>query len=117
MSVYVDLQRATAVLNAETEDQSRDEEDRIQNDAENADAQLALRAPDSRSDAAENAINIRLSGNPDLGRLTAAQIHRLEQGFSASRHRRPTHTSELRQPGSALCRTCEVIAPARKQPC
>ena len=81
MSVYVDLQRATAVLNAETEDQSRDEEDRIQNDAENAGAQLALRSPDSRSDAAENAINTRLSGNPDLGRLTPTQIDRLEQGF------------------------------------
>jgi hypothetical protein len=81
MSVYADLQRATAVLNAETEDQSRDEEDRIQNEAENADAQLALRSPDSRSEAAENAINIRLSGNPDLRRLTPAQIDRLEQGF------------------------------------
>lgn len=81
ISVYADLQRATAVLNAETEDQSRDEEDRIQSEAENADAQLALRSPDSRSDAAENAINTRLSGNPDLGRLTPAQIDRLEQGF------------------------------------
>jgi hypothetical protein len=81
MSVYADLQRATAVLNAETEDQSRDEEDRIQNEAENADAQLALRALDSRSEAAENAINTRLSGNPDLRRLTPAQVDRLEQGF------------------------------------
>jgi hypothetical protein len=81
MSVYADLQRATAVLSAETEDQSRDEEDRIQNEAENADAQLALRSPDSRSEAAENAINTRLSGNPDLSRLMPAQTDRLELGF------------------------------------
>jgi hypothetical protein len=81
MAVYADLQRATAVLNTETEDQSRDEEDRIQNEAENADAQLALRSADSRPEAAENAINARLSGNPDLARLTPAQIDRLELGF------------------------------------
>ena len=81
MSVYAELQMATAVLNSETDDQSRDEEDRIQNEAENADAQLALRSLDSRSEAAENAINARLSGNPDLARLMPAQIDRLEQGF------------------------------------
>ena len=81
MSVYADLQRATAVLNTETEDQSRTEEDRIQNEAENTDARLALRSADSRPEAAENAINLRLSGNPDLARLTPAQIDRLELGF------------------------------------
>ena len=80
-SVYADLQRATSVLNAETESQSREEEDRIQNEAESADAQLALRSPDSRSEAAENEINSRLSGNPDLKQLTPSQIDRLEQGF------------------------------------
>jgi hypothetical protein len=31
---------------------------------------------------AENAINTRLSGNPDLSRLTPAQTDRLEQGFA-----------------------------------
>ena len=44
-------------------------------------AQMASSSPDSRSEAAENAINTRLSGNPDLRRLTPAQIDRLEQGF------------------------------------
>jgi hypothetical protein len=72
ISVYAELQRATAVLNAETEDQSRDEEDRIQSEAENADVQSALRLLDSGSEAAESAINARLSGNPDLKRLTPA---------------------------------------------
>ena len=81
MSGYADLQKATAVLNTETEDQSRDEEDRIRNEAENADAQLALRSADSRPEAAENAINARLSGKPDLARLTPAQVDRLELGF------------------------------------
>ena len=81
VSVYAELQKATAVLNTEADDQSRNEEDRIQNEAENADAQLALRSLDSRPEAAENAINARLSGNPDLARLTPAQIDRLEQGF------------------------------------
>ena len=69
------------MLDAETQDQSRDEEDRIQNEAENADAQLALRSLDSRSEAAENAVNTRLSASPDLSRLTLAQTDRLEQGF------------------------------------
>jgi len=50
------------VLNTETDDQARDEEDRIQNEA-------------------ENAINTKLSGNQDLKRLTPAQVDRLEQGF------------------------------------
>ena len=52
MSVYAELQRATAVLNAEADDQSREEEDRLQNEAESADAKLALRSLDSRSEAA-----------------------------------------------------------------
>ena len=81
ISVYTDLQRATAVLNTETDDQARDEEDRIQKEAEDADAQIASRSPDSTSEAAENAINTKLSGNPDLKRLTPAQVDRLEQGF------------------------------------
>jgi hypothetical protein len=80
-SGYVQLQGATSVLNTETEDQSREEEDRIQREAETSDAQLHLQSPDSRSDAAESEIDSRLSGNPDLRRLTPAQIDRLEQGF------------------------------------
>jgi hypothetical protein len=81
MSVYADLQEATAVLNAETDDQGRDDEDRMQSEAESVDAKLALSAPDMRSEADENSVNAKLSGNPDLGRLTPAQIDRLELGF------------------------------------
>jgi hypothetical protein len=80
-SVYAELQGAISVLNTETADQSREAEESIQREAENADAQLQLRSPDSRSEAAENEINSRLSGNPDLSRLTPAQIDHLEQGF------------------------------------
>jgi hypothetical protein len=78
-AVYAQLQGATSVLNTEIEDQNRNEEDRIQREAENTDAQL--QSLDSRSEAAENEINSRLSGNPDLKVLTPAQIDRLEQGF------------------------------------
>jgi hypothetical protein len=78
-SVYAELLRATSVLNGETEDQSRDQEDLIQRKAE-AVSTLAP-APDGRSDAEGNDINAKLSGNPDLRKLTPTQIDRLEQGF------------------------------------
>lgn len=78
-SAYAELQRAISVLNTETEDQSRDQNDRIQREAETVDA--LAHAPDSRSDAEANDINSRLSGNPDLRGLTPAQIDRLDQGF------------------------------------
>ena len=78
-SVYAELLRATSVLNGETEDQSRDQEDLIQRKAE-AVATLAP-APAAVSDAEEIEINARLSGSPDLRKLTPAQIDRLEQGF------------------------------------
>jgi hypothetical protein len=80
-SDYAQLQGTTSVLNTDTEDQSREEQERIQREAETTDAQLNLQSPDSRSDAAESEIDSRLSGNPDLRRLTPAQIDRLEQGF------------------------------------
>jgi hypothetical protein len=78
-SAYAELQRATSVLNTETDDRSREEEDRIQRGAETVEA--LAHAPDSMSAAEENDVNSRLSGNPDLRRLTPAQIDRLEQGF------------------------------------
>jgi hypothetical protein len=54
----------------------------IQRDQESVEERsLQLRTPDSRSEAAENEVNARLSGRPDLSRLTSAQIDRLEQGF------------------------------------
>jgi hypothetical protein len=82
VSVYAELQSATSVLNTETADQSNEEEEGIQRDAESAEDQsLRLRKPDSESEAAENEVNARLSGHPDLSRLTPAQIDRLEQGF------------------------------------
>jgi hypothetical protein len=83
MSVYAELQSATSVLNTEAADQSGEEEEHsIQREAESVEVQsLQLRTPDSRSEAAENEVNARLSGHPDLSRLTPAQIDRLEQGF------------------------------------
>ena len=79
MIVYAELQETTSVLNSETESQSREEEDRIQREAETTDAQS--RSPDARSEATEGEIDSRLSGNPDLRLLTPTQIDRLEQGF------------------------------------
>jgi hypothetical protein len=82
MSVYAELQSATSVLNTESADQSGEEDESIQREAENVDVQLLqLRTPDSRSEAAESEIDAKLSGHPDLSRLTPAQIDRLEQGF------------------------------------
>ena len=78
-SVYAQLLIATSVLNTETLNQSRQEEDRTQREAETADVQS--QAPDSRSEAAEIEIDARLSGRQELSRLTSAQIDRLEQGF------------------------------------
>jgi len=79
MSVYAQLQGATSVLNTDAEDQSREEEDRIQREAEDTD--VHLNSMDSRSDAAESETDARLSVNPDLRQLTPPQIDRLEQGF------------------------------------
>jgi hypothetical protein len=85
MSTYADLQSALSVLNTEAADQSREEEESIQRNAESADTQsLQLRTPYSRSKTAENEINARLSGHPDLSRLTLAQIDHLEQAFQGA---------------------------------
>jgi hypothetical protein len=73
--------RATSVLNTEEAGQSAQEES-IQREAESVEEQsLQLGTPDSRSEAAEDEINAKLSGHPDLSKLTPAQIDRLEQGF------------------------------------
>jgi hypothetical protein len=78
-AVYAELQKATAVLNTEQDNQNRNEEDRMEREADDAIAQRRVAA--SATDEAENAVSLRLSGNPDLSRLTPGQIDRLEQGF------------------------------------
>ena len=80
-SAYADLQSATSVLNTEAAGQGAEEES-IQREAESVEEQsLQLGTPDSRSESAEDEINAKLSGHPDLSKLTPAQIDRLEQGF------------------------------------
>jgi hypothetical protein len=77
-SIYADLQRATSVLNTDQPDSNRAEADRMQRAA----AEKSLRLSDPRTDlAAEQALDVAESGNPDLTRLSAAQVDRLEAGF------------------------------------
>jgi len=73
-AAYVELQRATAVLNTEQSDEDRDAEDRAQ--------RIAMSGMDmARSTESVEATNSRLSGKHDLSKLTPAQIDRLELGF------------------------------------
>jgi hypothetical protein len=69
-----ELQRATATLNNEQENLSRDEENRLQN---------AIADQDFSSVTAESydSMMSKLSGDQDLSHLTPAQIDRLEQGL------------------------------------
>jgi hypothetical protein len=78
-AVYVDLQKATSVLNTEQPNPNQAEDDRLQREVETADARddfARLKAGIPMDD-----IQSKLSGNPDLSRLSPAQIDRLEQGF------------------------------------
>lgn len=78
-AVYVDLQKATSVLNTEQPNPNQGEDDRLQREVETADARddfARLKAGFRMDD-----IQSRLSGNPDLSRLSPGQIDRLEQGF------------------------------------
>jgi len=70
-SASYELQRATAALNTEQENMSRDEENRLQGAID-----VSLMTVESY-DAAMS----KLSGDQDLSRLSPAQIDRLEQGF------------------------------------
>ena len=78
-AVYVDLQKATSVLNTEQPNPNQAEDDRLQREVETADARddFARLKPGFPMDD----IQSKLSGNPDLSRLSPAQIDRLEQGF------------------------------------
>jgi hypothetical protein len=69
-----DLQRATAALNTEQENMSRDEENGLQAAIEDQDIS-------SITGESYDAMMSRLSGTQDLSQLTPAQIDRLEQGF------------------------------------
>jgi hypothetical protein len=69
-SAYVELQRATAVLNTERPDQDREAEDQAERSA-------LSRKFVTHSDAT----NSRLSGKQDLSTLNSAQLDRLELGF------------------------------------
>jgi hypothetical protein len=73
-SASYELQRATATLNTEQSNMSRDEENRLQG---------AIAGQDISSMTAESyeAMMSKLSGDQDLSRLTPNQIDRLEQGF------------------------------------
>jgi len=78
-AVYVDLLKATSVLNTEQPNPNQAEDDRLQREVETADARddfAGLKAGFPMDD-----IQSKLSGNPDLSRLSPAQIDRLEQGF------------------------------------
>ena len=78
-AVYVDLQKATSVLNTEQPNPNQADDDRLQREVETADARddFARLKPGFPMDD----IQSKLSGNPDLSRLSPAQIDRLEQGF------------------------------------
>ncbi len=78
-AVYVDLQKATSVLNTEQPNPNQADDDRLQREVETADASddFARLKPGFPMDD----IQSKLSGNPDLSRLSPAQIDRLEQGF------------------------------------
>jgi hypothetical protein len=78
-AVYVDLQKATSILNTEQPNPNRAEEDRIQREVEIADAKDDFAS--LKAGFAIDEIESRLSGSPDLSRLSPAQIDRLEQGF------------------------------------
>jgi hypothetical protein len=78
-TVYADLQKATSVLNTEQPNPNRAEEDRIQREVEIADARDDFAT--LKSGSAVDETESRLSGSPDLSRLSPAQIDRLEQGF------------------------------------
>jgi hypothetical protein len=82
ISVNAQLQMAASVLNTEVAEQNSADEEAIQREAESVDNQsVKSGTPDSGVDGVENEINAKLSGHPDLLRLTPAQIDRLEQGF------------------------------------
>jgi hypothetical protein len=71
-SADFELQKATAALNTEHDDQDSVGEDRVQ-------SELSYQLP---ADAADfDAAMAKLSGVQDLSRLTPSQIDRLEQGF------------------------------------
>jgi hypothetical protein len=71
-STYVELQRATAALNTEQDDQDSAGEDKVQTEVNNQTLSNA---------AAFDAAMAKLSGAQDLSRLTPLKIDRLEQGF------------------------------------
>lgn len=78
-AVYVDLQKATSVLNTEEPNSNQAEDDRLQREIESADARDDF--SDLKAGFPMDDIQSKLSGNPDLSRLSPAQIERLEQGF------------------------------------
>jgi len=78
-AVYVDLQKATSVLNTEQPNPNQAEDDRLQREIETADARDDF--ADLKAGFPMDDIQSKLSGNPDLSRLSPAQIDRLEQGF------------------------------------
>jgi len=73
-SASYELQRATAALNTEQENMSRDEENRLQSVITNQNIS-------STTAESYDAMMAELSGDQNLSRLTPAQIDRLEQGF------------------------------------
>jgi hypothetical protein len=73
-SASYELQRATAALNTEQENMSRDEENRLQ-------GAIANQNVSSMTAESYDAMMSKLSGDQDLSRLTPAQVDRLEQGF------------------------------------
>ncbi len=78
-SAYVELQKATSVLNTDQEDQNRNDEDRVERNAVESETHSKLLA--STSDQTLDDVMSRLSGNHDLSQLTPGQVDRLEQGF------------------------------------
>jgi len=78
-AVYVDLQKATSVLNTEQPNANPVEDDRLQREVETVDARDDF--ADLKAGFPMDDIQSKLSGNPDLSRLSPAQIDRLEQGF------------------------------------
>jgi len=78
-AVYVDLQKATSVLNTEQPNPNQAEDDRLQREVETADAREDF--ADLKAGFPIDDMQSKLSGNPDLSQLSPAQIDRLEQGF------------------------------------
>ena len=79
-SSYVELQKATAALNTEHDDDDPIEEDRIQRAADHGAKPLAEFLSSITAETFDAEMS-KLSGVQDLSRLTPTQIDRLEQGF------------------------------------